>query len=142
MMEAARTPTPFSIRLPEELDDLISAEARRTGRSRGAVVRALTDEALRTRMFPGIAFAGPEHARRATLIGSGWDVWQVIAALEDLGSEEALLDAYELTARQVRAAIMYRDRYPDEIEQQIAENVRPVEELRRDFPFAELRGTG
>jgi hypothetical protein len=37
---------------------LVDREVGRTGRSRGAIVEALAEEAMRTRMFPGIAFRG------------------------------------------------------------------------------------
>lgn len=44
-------------------DALIAAEARRTHRSKGAVIEGLAEEALRARMFPGIAFRGEDWDR-------------------------------------------------------------------------------
>jgi predicted transcriptional regulator len=49
--------TPISVRLSKGLEDQIDQEARRTGRSRSAVLEALAGEALRTRQFPGSRFA-------------------------------------------------------------------------------------
>lgn len=89
-------------------------------------------------MFPDIAFAGPEWSRRATVVGTGWDVWQIVVAVRDFGSAEGLTEVFNLTEREVRAALSYAERFPEEIEQQIAENERPIEELRRDYPFAEV----
>lgn len=127
---------PFSIRLSRETEELVLAEARRTKRSRGAVVEALTEEALRSRLFPGVVFTGPESQRRASVAGTGFDVWQVIAAYGDFGSVERLVDAFSLDERRVRLALAYYERFPDEIDEAIADNSRPIEELRRQYPFA------
>ena len=39
---------PFNVRLEEETEKLVDAEARRTRRSKSAVVEAFTEEAART----------------------------------------------------------------------------------------------
>jgi Ribbon-helix-helix protein, copG family len=65
--------TPISVRLSKGLEDQIDQEARRTGRSRSAVLEALAGEALRTRQFPGIAFRGTDWERRAWVIGTALD---------------------------------------------------------------------
>lgn len=130
---------PFSIRLSRDTEELVRAEARRTKRSRGAVVEALTEEALRSRLFPGIVFTGPESERRASLAGTGFDVWQVVSAHHDFGSVEALVEAFSgLDERRVRLALAYYERFPDEIDDAIADNRRPIEELRRQYPFAAI----
>ncbi len=54
---------PFSVRFSAPTDRAVADEARRVRRSKGAVVEALTEEAMRTRRFPGLAFRG-EDARR------------------------------------------------------------------------------
>lgn len=59
----------------------MSAEARRTKRSRSAVVEAFAEETARTRRFPGIGFRGDDAARRAWVIGSGPDVWEIVQML-------------------------------------------------------------
>ena len=51
--------SPFSMRLSERSDALVSEEARRTRRSKGAVVEALAEEALRARLFAGSPSAAP-----------------------------------------------------------------------------------
>jgi hypothetical protein len=55
------------MRLSKRLEALVDREARRTGRSRGAIIEALADEALRMRLFPGIAFRGADWERRRTI---------------------------------------------------------------------------
>ena len=49
---------PFSVRLEDVTEKVVEAEARRTRRSKSAVVEAFTEETARTRRFPGIAFRG------------------------------------------------------------------------------------
>jgi uncharacterized protein (DUF433 family) len=129
---------PFSVRISADTDELIAAEARRTRRSKGAVVGALAEEALRARLFPGIAFRGEDWERRPWVIGTGFDVWQVIDAHRDLGSVEAMAAAGNLSERQVRLALAYYERFPDEIDEAIARNRRPLAQLRAEYPFIEV----
>jgi uncharacterized protein (DUF433 family) len=129
---------PFSVRLDERTEKLIEAEARRTRRTKSAVVEAFTEETARTRRFPGIAFRGDDARRRAWVIGTGLDVWEIIHMLEDLGSPEALIADMALTPAHVRLAMAYRDAYPDEIDESIADNRRPVGDVGVLFPFIDV----
>jgi uncharacterized protein (DUF433 family) len=126
---------PFSVRLEDETEKLVEAEARRTRRSKSAVVEAFTEETARTRRFPGIAFRGDDSRRRAWVIGSGLDVWEIIQMLQDFGSVEVLVAESQLTPAQVRLAAAYRDSYPDEILEAVADNQRPVGDVAILFPF-------
>jgi hypothetical protein len=83
---------------------------------------------MRMRRFAGIEFRGDDAARRPWLIGSGLDIWEVIQMLDDFGSVERLTDASQLSERQVRLAIGYRDSYPDEIAEAVAQNTRTAAE--------------
>ena len=130
---------PFSIRISGDAEELIAAEARRTRRSKGAVVESLAEESLRTRMFPGVAFRGDDFERRAWVIGTTFDVWQVIDAYRDLGSVEALVAAGNLTERAARLALAYYERFPSEIDEAIASNRRPLSRLRSEYPFIETQ---
>jgi uncharacterized protein (DUF433 family) len=126
---------PFNVRLQEETERLIEAEARRTRRTKSAVVEAFTEETARTRRFPGIAFRGDDARRRPWVIGSGLDVWEIIQMLEDFGSPEALVAESQVVLAQVRLAMAYRDSYPDEIAEAIVENKRPITDVAGLFPF-------
>lgn len=126
---------PFSIRVTAETEALIAAEAQRTQRSKGAVVEALTEEALRTRLFPGIAFRGEDFDRRAWVIGTAFDVWQIVDAHRDLGSVEAMVAEGALTERAIRLALAYYERFPEEINKAMAMNRRPLSQLRAEYPF-------
>ena len=132
---------PFSVRFTASTDRIVEEEARRTRRSKSAVVEALTEEAVRTRRFPGIAFRGDDARRRPWLIGTGLDSWEAVQMLEDFGSLEALVENTQLRERQVRLALAYRDAYPEEIAAAIAENRRSTAEWHELYPFIELPAT-
>lgn len=128
---------PFSIRLSQTTNRFVEAEARRTKRSKGAIVEALTEEAARMRRFPGIGFRGEEPYREAWLIGTGLDVWELIEMLQDYGAVERLLEDHELvTRRAAELAQAYYSSYPEEIDEKLADNRRPLSELRELYPFA------
>ncbi len=91
--QRARKGEPFSVRFSLPTDHVVEDEARRTRRSKSAIVEALTEEAVRTRRFPGIGFRGEDAARRPWVIGSGLDVWEIVQMLEDFGSIERLARA-------------------------------------------------
>lgn len=126
---------PFSIRLGTAAKVLVEDEMRRSGRSRSAIVEELAEEAAKTRLFPGIAFR--DTPRRAWVVGTGLDVWELIEMLRsNEGDTAALRENHPLVnERHVRVAQAYAQRFPDEIEQAIAENNRPLEEWRALFPF-------
>lgn len=129
---------PFSIRLSKPTDRYVAEEARRTKRSKSAIVEALTEEAARMRRFPGIAFRGDEGCRDAWVIGTALDVWQIIEAYRDFDSIERMLAETDLCERHLRLALAYAEAYPDEIEQALAENRRPIEELHEFYPFLRI----
>jgi uncharacterized protein (DUF433 family) len=131
------TPQPFSIRLGERANLLVSEEAGRSGRSRSVVVEELAEEAAKARLHPGIAFRG--RPRRAWVIGSGLDVWEIMEVLGDYGDEIEALTADHplLTEQRVRTAKAYAGQFEDEITALLEENRRPLSELRSLYPFIE-----
>jgi hypothetical protein len=126
------------MRLSKRLEALVDREARRTGRSRGAIVEALADEALRMRLFPGIAFRGADWERRAWVMGTALDVWQIVDAHRDIGSVERMAEGGAAGGRQIRLALDYYERFPEEIDVAIAENRRTIGQLGEEFPFIAL----
>lgn len=123
------------MRISKGLEALVEREAHRTGRSKGAVIEALAEEALRMRLFPGIAFRGTDWERRAWVIGTALDVWQIVEAHRDAGFVERMAQNDSASERQIQLALDYYRQFPDEIDQAIAENQRPIEQLQREFPF-------
>lgn len=135
MARVRRKGEPLTVRLSPATERIVRAEARRTRRPRSAIVEALTEEAARARRFPGIAFRGDDARRRAWVIGTALDVWEIAHMAEDFGSVERLVRETHLTEPRVRSALAYRDEFPDEIADAIEDNRRPPEELRSLYPF-------
>jgi hypothetical protein len=129
---------PFSLRLSRQLDALVTEEARRTRRSKGAVIEALADEAMRSRRFPGIGFRGADWDRRAWVVGAGLDVWEIMEMLGDFGSVEAMAAVGDVREANIRLAVAYHREYPDEIERMMAENRPTLDELRAMLPTARI----
>lgn len=129
---------PFSVRLSRATDQLVEAEARRTRRSKSAIVEALTEEAARTRRFPGIGFRGDDIRRRPWVIGSGLDVWEIVEIVESYNSPEEAGSELQLAPRQIALALAYRDAHPQEIGDAIAENRRPLDEFQTLYPFVSI----
>jgi hypothetical protein len=123
------------MRLSKRMEALVDVEARRTGRSKGAIVEALAEEALRMRLFPGVAFKGVDWERRAWVIGTALDVWQIVDAYRDIGSVERMVEGGSANQRQIQLALDYYEMFGEEIDAAIAENRRPLEQLEEEFPF-------
>jgi hypothetical protein len=126
------------MRLSERMEALVQAEAQRTGRSKGAIVEGLAEEAMRMRLFPGVSFRGADWERRAWVIGTAFDVWQIVDAYRDMGSIESMVNGGSVGERHARLALDYYKRFPEEIDAAIAENRRPIEQLEEEFPFIEV----
>jgi uncharacterized protein (DUF433 family) len=114
---------------------LVADEVRRSGRPRSMVVEELAEEAAKARLHPGVAFRG--SPRRAWVIGSGLDVWEIIDLLRSYaGDEELLLTSHPLiSSRHLRTARTYAERFPEEVEMLLAEGRRPLQELSELYPF-------
>jgi uncharacterized protein (DUF433 family) len=127
---------PFSIRFTKDADRHVDEEARRTGRSKSAVVEDLALEASKARRFPGIVFQGEWPDREPAIADTGFDVWQLCETIDNYGSIAKVVADFPLvTELHCRLARSYRDAYPDEIEVAIANNNRSPEELRALYPF-------
>lgn len=95
---------------------------------------ALAEEALKSRLVPGIAFRGVDWERRAWVIGTALDVWEIVDASRSFESVEAMAAETDLGERHIRVALAYYGRFPDEIDEAIQRNRRSLEELRATFP--------
>jgi hypothetical protein len=83
--------------------------------------KSTPEEALKARLMPGIAFRGDDYNRRAWLIGTDLDVWQVIAAYKDFDeSFDRAIAETDLAERELRTALRYYERFPQEIDDFIA----------------------
>lgn len=126
---------PFTLRLTTQTDHWVAQEARRTRRSKGAIVENLAEEAARMRRFPGIGFRGPDYDRQAWVMSTAFDVWEVIQAFQDCDrSIRKMLEVGDLSEAEIRLALAYYEEYPEEIDSAIADNNLSQEELHRLYP--------
>ena len=131
---------PFSIRLGETAGLLVAEEARRSGRSRNAVVEELAEEAAKERLYPGLGFRGTP--RRAWVIGTGLDVWEIVELLRSYDGDQAALCANHALVgeRHLRLVRAYAERFPGEIERFWDAARRSLDETVALYPFLQRRG--
>lgn len=128
---------PTSLRISESVEQYAAVEANRTKRIKSAVYESLLDEAVRVRLFPGIAFRGSDWQREPWVIGAGVDVWEIVEAFEACArSPDRLTETTDIAESDLRLALSYYERFPQEIEEAIRENNLSLEELRCRFPTA------
>ena len=114
--------TPTSLRLPAAIRQAVQMLARQRGESMNAALQRLIDEGVRMAKCPGIVFTDGASGRRATIAGTGIDVWEVVRTLRSCqGNENAMRALYpQLSHAQVTAALRYAKTYPDDIAERIA----------------------
>jgi uncharacterized protein (DUF433 family) len=81
----------------------------------------------------GLSFRDPEHRRRASIAGTGIDVWEVLL-LHEAEGRETLLGAHPVTEGQLDVALAYHLEYPEEIDRFLEENDRPPEYWQEVYP--------
>jgi len=119
-------PTPTkTLRLRPRLRAEIERMARRTRRSFSEVAQDLLEEAIRLRECPGIYFADEPAGRVAKVSGTGLGVWEVIDSHQGVRGNLRRLRRWHphLSPAQIKAALLYYERYRDEVDGAIAENV-------------------
>src|SRR6188472_3699207 len=99
---------PLSLRLSDATLDRLELAARRAGIPQRTLAQRYVEEGLRMDEHPLIRFADGPAGRRASLVGSGLDVWEVVATVRDNGGDiAAAADYLELSLGLVQAAVAY-----------------------------------
>jgi uncharacterized protein (DUF433 family) len=79
------------------------------------------EEGLRMDEHPGIGFADGPAGRRAVLLGTGLDVWEVVSTVvQARGSASEAANYLALSPAQVRAAIRYYAAFESEIDDMLS----------------------
>ncbi|MBI4730466.1 MAG: ribbon-helix-helix protein, CopG family [Acidobacteria bacterium] len=125
---------PTSFRLPEDLLARLEAQARAEGRSVSGLASSMLNEAVKTRLFPGIVYRPGPTGRRAAVAG-GPDVWELVRAVKEATGYPKHRIAHVskslgISAAALRLAIDFYTSFPDEIDQRIAEDERAAEHVR------------
>ncbi len=101
--------------------------AKAQGRDEGELLDELIEESVRMREHHGIGFKGGPAGRRAWVIGTGLDVWEMIEMHRSMGRETLLESMGNVSEASLRAALSYHESYPEEIEAALKENALPPE---------------
>jgi uncharacterized protein (DUF433 family) len=125
---------PLSVRLNEATIRRLGARARRAHLPPRTLAQRYVEEGLRMDEHPLVRFADGPAGRRARLLGTGTDVWEVIATVRDNGGDLAEAASYlEMPLGMVQAAVAYYGAYPDEIDQWIELNEQEAAEAHAAF---------
>jgi len=85
--------------------------------------------------MPAIGFKGSNARRRAWVIGASLDVWEIIESYRSFGeSVERVVEETDLSERQVRLALSYYERFPEEIDERIVEEEETAKLYATRFP--------
>lgn len=113
----------YTLRLAAGMRERLSERARRSRIPERTLAQRYVEEGLRHDTHPLIQFLDGQSGRRASLIGSGLDVWEVIATVRDNDGSLAEAAAYlEIPAGLVEAAVSYYGDYREEIDDEIRLN--------------------
>jgi uncharacterized protein (DUF433 family) len=121
--------SPLSVRLNDATIARLGRHAQRVHLAPRTLAQRYVEEGLRMDEHPLVRFAEGPAGRRARLMGTGKDVWEVIATVRDNGGDIAEAARYlEIPLGLVQAAVTYYGAYTDEIEQWIEVNAQEAAE--------------
>jgi len=110
--------------------------AARARRSVSDVVQELIEEGVRMRDCPGIYFATEPSGRTAKVSGTGLGVWEVLRDFVQDDDLERVRRAFpQLSSAQLNAALIYYQRYADEVRRQVDANAAlTADVLKQRYP--------
>ena len=121
----------YTLRLAPGIRQRLSEWARRAGLPERTLAQRYVDEGLRHDAHPLIQFLDGPSGRRASLLGRGLDVWEIIATVRDNnGSIAEAAEYLQVPAGLVEAAVAYYGEYRDEIDREIEFNEAEYERGR------------
>lgn len=112
-----------SFRLPAEMAARLDQGAAASGVTRTALAERLLDEGLRRIRHPRIDFVDGPAGRRPFVLGTGLDVWEIVATIRASNdSLEEAADYLQVPLAIVEAAARYHAEFADEIDRWIEAN--------------------
>jgi hypothetical protein len=113
----------YTLRLAPGTKQRLAERARRVRVAERTLAQRYVEEGLRHDLHPLIQFLDGPSGRRASLVGRGLDVWEVVATVRDNdGSIDAAAEYLEIPTGLVEAAVAYYGEYRDEIDEEIELN--------------------
>jgi hypothetical protein len=121
----------YTLRLAPGTKERLNERAHRAHLPERTLAQRYVEEGLRHDMHPLIHFLDGPSGRRASLIGRGLDVWEVIATVRDNDGSIPLAAQYlQVPAGLVEAAAAYYGEYRDEIDIEVESNEAAYERGR------------
>lgn len=127
MQQAAR------VEIDRELVERVRRQAAEQGRSERGLIEEMLEESIRARHLQGIAFRGGPTGRRAWVLGTPFDVWEMVELYRGKGRER-LIEEHGVSGERLDLALAYHEAYPDEIDRKISANARTPAEWHRLSP--------
>ncbi len=113
----------FTMRVPVDTEERLKRRAAGINTPPRTLAQRYLEEGLRMDEHPMIFFADGPAGRRARLLGTGADIWEVIATVKDNGvNEEAAARYLDMPVSLVRGAVTYYAAFPEEIDSRIERN--------------------
>ncbi len=108
----------FSLRINADVFDELDRQAGEAGQTRTALAERYIAEGVRMKEHPGIYFRETATGdRRAALVGTRLDVFQVLATVRAEGnSVEGAAEYFDMPVSRIRDAVRYAAAYRSEIE--------------------------
>jgi hypothetical protein len=120
---------PVSLRLGEDTIERLARRAPRAHMPPRTLAQRYVEEGLRKDEHPLVHFVDGPSGRRARLLATGSDVWEVIATVKDNdGDLAATADYLQVPLGLVQAAVVYYGAFPAEIDEQVERNQRETAE--------------
>lgn len=129
---------PFSLRLPEATVKRLTKRAARAGAAPRSLAQRYVEEGLRRDEHPLIHFVDGPAGRRASVLGSGLDVWEIVETLRDNdGDSEAAAEYLEIPREIGDAALTYYGAFRAEIDAWIEANAAEAAEAHEAWLAAQ-----
>jgi uncharacterized protein (DUF433 family) len=106
-----------SFRFDTRVLEALSQHAREAGVAESALAQRYLDEGLRRDEHPLITFREGMGGRRAVLVGTRLDVWQVIESVKHSGAIPEAADYLSIPPSWVTACVRYYADYKDEVDE-------------------------
>jgi uncharacterized protein (DUF433 family) len=125
---------PLSVRLTDATLTRLGNRARRVHLPPRTLAQRYVEEGLRMDEHPLVRFSDGPAGRRARLVGTGKDIWEIIAVVRDNEGDAAEAARYlEIPVGLVQAAIAYYGAYTSEIDQVIELNEQETADAHAAF---------
>src|SRR3954464_2342805 len=109
---------PLSLRIPQDTLERLAERARRAHLPLRTLAQRYVEEGLRMDEHPLVRFVDGPAGRRARLVGTGKDVWEVVAAVRDSDNDLAAAAEYlRIPLGLVQAAVTYYGAFRDETDE-------------------------